>query len=260
MGFGPLMMDLAAVRDGLESPLVAAFTHVVGVLGGAVEADLVVLRLVNVATTPHTRLAAAPRLRLPAAGKAALKRWVDADHPLDQVVTNRFPAGHVCRHDDLNAQATGGASGACFDGLRPEVEVVDGIVTVLPLADHAHAMLMLARCRPGEKFDDHLLTPLRELQPNIARLLLAAYRNQFGLNGSPLTHALPPNLTVAQLVARLSSTEQQVLHYVRSNATEPEIAKALSRSRHTIHVHVKNIYRKLGVSSRRQLHALLASG
>lgn len=255
------MMDLISVREGLESPIVAAFTHVAGVVGGAMEADVTALRLHHAPSHPHTRLALAPRLRLHAPGRAALRKWIDSDHPVDDFLTHRYPGGHVCRPRDLNSHPTlDGAGATRFDGLRPEIDVIDGIMATYPVSDKFHAVMLLARCRPGDRFEDPLIEQLRQLHTPIARALNAACRQQLGLGGNPPSHALPPNLTVAQLVARLSETEQQVLRYVRSNATEPEIAKALNRSRHTIHVHVKNIYRKLGVGSRRQLHALLASG
>lgn len=51
----------------------------------------------------------------------------------------------------------------------------------------------------------------------------------------------------------LSPTEHRIYELLRKPLTEVEIAHKLSRSRHTVHVHVKNIYRKLGVNSRRQL-------
>jgi DNA-binding CsgD family transcriptional regulator len=61
----------------------------------------------------------------------------------------------------------------------------------------------------------------------------------------------------AALAARLSRTERRILPYLGSGVTERQIAEVVARSPHTIHVHVKSIYRKLGIGSRRQLLDLL---
>jgi len=63
--------------------------------------------------------------------------------------------------------------------------------------------------------------------------------------------------TAAAVYQHLSDTERQVLHYLEEGWTEPQIAEALGRSRHTVHVHVKSIYRKLNVRSKRQLREWL---
>jgi DNA-binding CsgD family transcriptional regulator len=51
----------------------------------------------------------------------------------------------------------------------------------------------------------------------------------------------------------LSPTERMVAVKLREGLTEREIADALHRSPNTIHVHVRNIYRKLLVNSRQEL-------
>src|SRR5690606_8191909 len=63
----------------------------------------------------------------------------------------------------------------------------------------------------------------------------------------------PLRLTTEQLISRLTRMECQVLHYLRLGCTERQISLEIHRSQHTVHVHVKNIYRKLNVSSRKQL-------
>ena len=56
-------------------------------------------------------------------------------------------------------------------------------------------------------------------------------------------------------VRPLSPMEGKVLELLRAGFTEKAIAKRLSRSPNTIHVHVRNIYRKLFVGSRAELYA-----
>ncbi|MFN3168612.1 MAG: helix-turn-helix transcriptional regulator [Phycisphaeraceae bacterium] len=55
----------------------------------------------------------------------------------------------------------------------------------------------------------------------------------------------------------LSTTERTVLGYLLQGMTERQVANELDRSHNTVHVHVRNIYRKLGVTSRKMLfHAM----
>jgi len=58
-------------------------------------------------------------------------------------------------------------------------------------------------------------------------------------------------------LAKLSRTERDVLHALVRRLTEKQIAEHMHRSPHTIHVHVKSIYRKLDVNSRMQLISLV---
>ncbi len=73
---------------------------------------------------------------------------------------------------------------------------------------------------------------------------------------SPGSYGVP---TMAQITSRLSKTESKVLRQLHDRLTERQIAEALGRSPNTVHVHVKSIYRKLRISSRKQLLALLDS-
>lgn len=53
----------------------------------------------------------------------------------------------------------------------------------------------------------------------------------------------------------LTDTERRVAALVAKRMSNPEVAQRLFVSRHTVESHLKNIYRKLGVSSRRELAA-----
>ncbi|MEM7682184.1 MAG: LuxR C-terminal-related transcriptional regulator [Planctomycetota bacterium] len=52
---------------------------------------------------------------------------------------------------------------------------------------------------------------------------------------------------------KLSDMERKVARQLIEGQTEQAVAESLQRSRHTIHVHVKSVYRKLGVSKRAEL-------
>lgn len=55
----------------------------------------------------------------------------------------------------------------------------------------------------------------------------------------------------------LSPTERTVLQHLMQGMTEREVAQALNRSHNTVHVHVRNIYRKIGVSTRKALFQVM---
>jgi DNA-binding NarL/FixJ family response regulator len=80
------------------------------------------------------------------------------------------------------------------------------------------------------------------LSPAIARRVIA-YFTQVQTRRSQHVQALEDQIV-------LSERENDVLLRVSKGFTRPEIAKQLSISRYTVADHVKQIYRKLGVSSR----------
>lgn len=51
----------------------------------------------------------------------------------------------------------------------------------------------------------------------------------------------------------LSPTEKRICALLLQRLTEQRIAEHIDRSPNTVHVHVRNIYRKLGVRTRQQL-------
>lgn len=53
----------------------------------------------------------------------------------------------------------------------------------------------------------------------------------------------------------LTPLEEHVLDLLAAGLAVPEIAARLSRSRHTVHDHVKSLHRKIGVNSRAELVA-----
>jgi LuxR family maltose regulon positive regulatory protein len=68
---------------------------------------------------------------------------------------------------------------------------------------------------------------------------------------SPTDRATPSRPGFPGLVDPLSDRELQVLRLLRSELSGPEIARELMVSLNTLRTHTKNIYMKLGVSSRR---------
>lgn len=71
----------------------------------------------------------------------------------------------------------------------------------------------------------------------------------------PHTNIIEPNSAVGPDRSNppLSPTETRVYHLLLKRLTEQQVAEQMDRSPNTVHVHVRNIYRKLGVRSRKQL-------
>jgi DNA-binding CsgD family transcriptional regulator len=73
-------------------------------------------------------------------------------------------------------------------------------------------------------------------------------------NGDRNGHALP--LPVEGLSPRMHQTLQRLL----AGDSEKQIALRLDRSRHTVHVYVKQLYKRFGVCSRGELLARFVDG
>jgi LuxR family maltose regulon positive regulatory protein len=80
----------------------------------------------------------------------------------------------------------------------------------------------------------------RDVAPGYARTLLAAF----------VTPAR--DMPTGPLVEPLSERERQVLQWLATDLSGPEIAEKLIVSVNTVRFHTKNIYGKLGVNRRRQ--------
>ena len=82
-----------------------------------------------------------------------------------------------------------------------------------------------------------------DIVPHYVRQILAAFPD---VSVEPKKPSTQDNLIEA-----LSEREQDVLHYLATELTGPEIARELMISLNTMRTHTKNIYAKLGVNSRR---------
>ena len=68
------------------------------------------------------------------------------------------------------------------------------------------------------------------------------------------------NLPHAREVDGLSPRQQQTLSRLLAGDSEKQIALRLDRSRHTVHVYVKQLYKRFGVCSRGELLARFVDG
>jgi pSer/pThr/pTyr-binding forkhead associated (FHA) protein len=78
------------------------------------------------------------------------------------------------------------------------------------------------------------------------------------LKSTTVKHEIPLGVINTNF-AGLSDGQRHVLRLLVQGASEKEAAASLSLSYHTIHAHVKQIYRQLGVRSRGELIALCLS-
>lgn len=83
------------------------------------------------------------------------------------------------------------------------------------------------------------------IDPFIARRVISEFQQQNAPAEPPPTTDAPTDSDVV-----LSVREINILNQVASGLTHREIAERLYISRHTVEAHVRNIYRKLAVSSR----------
>jgi DNA-binding CsgD family transcriptional regulator len=135
----------------------------------------------------------------------------------------------------------------------------DCLCMSLQVHQEMSAVVVLIRTRQAQRFVDRERRSFEQIQPALAHLFRSAALRQGVISPggtAPASSTLPERrrrMTTDQILAKLTRTECQVLGYLRLAATEREISKQVHRSPHTVHVHVKNIYRKLNVSSRGQL-------
>jgi LuxR family transcriptional regulator, maltose regulon positive regulatory protein len=91
-------------------------------------------------------------------------------------------------------------------------------------------------------------TLARGIEPVYVRRLLAAFPVA---DSTPAALSLPPDAE-AGLVEPLSMRELEVLQVIAEGLSNQEVANRLYLSLHTVKVHARNIYAKLGVKNRTQ--------
>lgn len=116
---------------------------------------------------------------------------------------------------------------------------------------HAWAGLVFVRCTGRAVFDDSKKQAAINLISTASRILCD---NVFpGDSKNQLNAEADPDPSIDNAVVTLSKTERRVFDLLLLRLTEREIAQRMRRSPHTVHVHVKSIYRKLNINSRKQL-------
>ncbi|MCC6681295.1 MAG: hypothetical protein IT445_10390 [Phycisphaeraceae bacterium] len=243
------MPDEIEVYASLESPLYGGLLQVLETVSRAIEADAAAGRVYQCAELSMDTCVLLSRLGVDPRKEAALSDWPNQPGNLfDRLAKDRQPNG-VSRPRDLFSEQDFADAGL-FRPIETVHPITDCLCQCMELQGKSWALLCYLRAAPHLPFAEDQIALLRRLHPTVERTIRQSLRRQLHPNGSPETIQ---GLPLPRRLARLSKTERQILGYLRTAMTEKQIADELSRSHHTIHVHVKNIYRKFGISSRREL-------
>lgn len=277
-GLGPLAW--------LKSPLHAAITQLAEVVQQATSAPVVAIQVDGLAfddsvpshhvrVSPGSSASALSSDAVPDAGPANAIDWTAlgscvAAWPgrpeglLARLRGVRLPQGLFVGEEAETltgvaaADALGGATGSGATPSRHAMPWRPALMAVMLLDLPGHTQAAVATLYDGTASPSVVRHRLQPLLAPAGDRLRRAYHEQ-ALRLLPRRTATLDPRTLQSRVGRLSATERRVLaHLLSEEGTEREIARALYRSPHTVHVHVKSIYRKLGVSSRRELQRLLA--
>ena len=168
---------------------------------------------------------------------------------------------HLAERDPAAAAAT---LASCLDGTAPggfltvpaEAWLLDAIASDA-LADHDRAAMSLERALRLAEHGGLRRSFLDAGAP--ARSLLARYRQRLSISWSYLDELLQASaegvqvtVSAPRLIEHLTEREHAVLQYLPSLMTYEEIAADLYVSLNTIKTHAYGIFRKLGVTGRRQ--------
>jgi DNA-binding NarL/FixJ family response regulator len=151
-----------------------------------------------------------------------------------------------------------------LEGHRPDVAIVDvgglgKLVEVQRLSSrHPHTSLVMLANRPSAGECAQLIafgaSSCLDTGAQARDVLSAIHLASRGLRLTPRGEA-ETNATGGRDSALLTKRESEVLPLLRDGRSNAEIALALSVGVETVRTHTRNIYRKLGVSSRRDLVA-----
>jgi LuxR family transcriptional regulator, maltose regulon positive regulatory protein len=155
----------------------------------------------------------------------------------------------ACGHFDAVRTRLGQASPATMrDQLAGELLLAR---TAIESGEDAGGHMMAAA---GLAAPEHLVRVFLNEGPAVARMARTAAESLGTESGTALSVALgsPPPTRAAprQLAVILTEREQLVLRFLPSHLTNAEIASECFMSVNTVKAHLKNIYAKLGVSTR----------
>lgn len=252
------MLDVEAAVTRLESPLQAALTHASHIAAAVVDAAVSAAMVYAEPAPSHAFFVDAHRLAIRSEQLRGLEAWPNA---ADSLFASATPWGGAerCFRPPFLAAGASPAGSPLFGPLSALVEVVDCLCLRLTLTEDAWCLLACLRCGDQRMFQPGDSAALCRVHAPLTRLIHQGLEREFDSFARVGGHIARPSRPTTELLESLSRTERQILPHLRTAATEREIAAAVHRSPHTVHVHVKNIYRKLGISSRRDLQNLFHS-
>lgn len=253
------MLDDATVLSRLDSALYGALVHVSHLAARALDADLTAARVTGPQQRHLAHYVSGGRAGLTTPDEESLKAWVQDETAVFGLPRGRQLHDMVFRPREVLDELEY-ARLAPLRRIEPLCEVRDTICVTFCAGNNINCTIALLRCNESEPFDRTAHARLERLRPALARVVQRGVERENAPKGNSVKMTseglvrLPVSL--AEMIGKLSGTELQVLNHLRDDTTEKEIAVYLGRSPHTVHVHVKNIYRKLGVTSRKHLLSL----
>jgi DNA-binding CsgD family transcriptional regulator len=139
------------------------------------------------------------------------------------------------------------------DFYRPR-GTVDQLLCVVQVDNQQGSVLTFSRSRSGFSPRDRALVDL--LAPHVAQAL--AWQERLAAARSTNRHDERVQQTLARW-SMLTPRQRQVAEQLSRGATDWEIARSLGISPRTVHKHLEQIYRKLGLTNRAGLMVLLST-
>jgi DNA-binding CsgD family transcriptional regulator len=213
---------------------------------GIIGSDHVARRLTSVHTTrPERNL-----MRRPGFAAAV------AHHPAFTAYrSGRLSPAHAVALTDLADRRTLVRLPLYADFYRPE-GTVDQLLRVVRLNGRKGSVATFNRARPGFSRRDRAVVDL--LAPHLSQALVR--RERLAALVAAARHTTLMSEQSAFSVARLpelTPRERHVAVHVADGSTDREIARNLGISPPTVHKHLEQIYRKLGLTNRASLAALI---
>jgi len=107
--------------------------------------------------------------------------------------------------------------------------------------------VLVLSCGRSGKFPDRDLAPVQSYQRVLNALVPACLAVA---KANAPTPGLSRGGNTPSRLSRLTAREDEILRWVREGKRDPEIGLLLSISSRTVHHHLENVYRKLGVETR----------
>lgn len=183
---------------------------------------------------------------LPDSFTALEHEWIARDYQDESLWVSHAPESIVVRNSEILGEENRLTS-PIFRDLYLKYNIYDSLTMNLAYDHQVMALMTLYRTRADGLFTDQEAFYLRALSLHINYAYFVMTRQE--------SRRPPTARTLGQLTAehQLTRREEEILGLVFQELSNDEILERLSISRHTLHKHLQNLYRKCGVSSRLDL-------
>lgn len=248
--------DEASVEVRLRSPIHAALVHVIGVTAPAIGADAAAIRLFRGAPQAGTDEAYILSPRGGAAAAAPSQAWPMTPGSVFGRLYDQGLSDGAFRISERLAN-TPSQDGALLGPLDPTRAANDAIAVAFVVREPTWCVAAYVRRERQAAFGPEAVAMLDRLKPTLKWVVLTGMQRATHVGLPPVSTEEPRRQRPTDALSRLSETERKVLDLLMMGMTERQAADQIGRSPHTVHVHVKNVYRKLDVTSRRQLRLIV---